>query len=146
MTQRGLEDQLLSRVIQFEQKKLEDERQKLIEEVNMNTISRQSLDRQLLERLSASKGNLLDDAPLIGVLDDTKKKSEEVQKKLVEAAENEKMINAQREQYRAVATRGSVIYFVIVSMAQVNCMYQTSLTQFLSWFDAAPDHKVVLEP
>merc|ERR1719453_2897869 len=45
VTQKGLEDQLLSRVIQQEQRSLEEQRQALIEEVNMNTISLQSLDK-----------------------------------------------------------------------------------------------------
>ena len=135
VTQKGLEDQLLSRVIQTEQKSLEDQRQKLIEEVNANTISLQSLDKQLLERLSASSGNLLDDVALIGVLADTKTKAQEVKEKIEASVTTEQMINKRREHYRPVATRGSVIYFVIVSMAQVNCMYQTSLAQFLQWFD-----------
>jgi dynein heavy chain len=137
VTQKGLEDQLLSRVIQSEQRSLEDQRSKLIEEVNLNTISLQSLDKQLLERLSASQGNLLDDSALISVLADTKAKAQEVKEKIEASYTTEQIINKRREHYRPVATRGSVIYFVIVSMAQVNCMYQTSLAQFLNWFDGS---------
>eukprot|EP00462_Mataza_sp_D1_P017376 CAMPEP_0175163132 /NCGR_PEP_ID=MMETSP0087-20121206/25561_1 /TAXON_ID=136419 /ORGANISM="Unknown Unknown, Strain D1" /LENGTH=4572 /DNA_ID=CAMNT_0016451765 /DNA_START=103 /DNA_END=13822 /DNA_ORIENTATION=+ len=135
VTQKGLEDQLLSRVIQFEQKSLEDQRQQLVEEVNMNTISLQALDKELLERLSASSGNLLDDVALIKVLADTKTKAQEVKEKIEASVATEIVINKKREQYRPVATRGSVVYFVIVACSAINCMYQTSLAQFLSYFD-----------
>eukprot|EP01084_Bolivina_argentea_P175293 303595_1 len=135
VTQKGLEDQLLSVVINQEQRSLEEQRIKLIEEVNHNTISLLNLDAQLLQKLSETEGDLLEDIELINVLNETKKSALEVKTKIESSKQTETMINKKREQYRSVARRGSILYFVMVDMALVNWMYQTSLSQFLTWFD-----------
>lgn len=139
VTQKGLEEQLLGRVIQKEQRSLEDQLNNVLEEVTNNTKALLRLDQMLLERLSENSGNLLDDEELITVLADTKSKSIEVKEKLVAAAEMRRGINEKREQYRPAATRGSVLYFSIVDMSHVNCMYQTSLDQFQRLFDKSMD-------
>ena len=139
VTQKGLEEQLLGKVIGKEQKALEDQLNGVLEEVNLNTKSLMALDASLLERLTSNTGNLLEDEELIGVLANTKAKAAEVNQKLSAAADTKASIAEKREQFRPVATRGSVLYFSIVEMSGVNCMYQTSLTQFLGLFMESMD-------
>lgn len=72
VTQKGLEQQLLGKVISKEQKALEDSLNALLTDVNNNKKELQKLDKNLLQRLTESKGNLLDDTELMEVLNSTK--------------------------------------------------------------------------
>jgi len=139
VTMKGLEEQLLGRVIGKEQQALEELLNQVLEEVNSNTKALLQLDAELLERLTSNTGNLLDDSELVGVLANTKAKAAEVKEKLIAADETRRSINEKREQFRPVATRGSVLYFAIVEMSLVNVMYQTSLAQFLQLFMKSMD-------
>jgi dynein heavy chain, axonemal len=134
VTVKGLEEQLLSKVISKEQNSLEKLLSQVLADAFQNSCNLIQLDLQLLDRLSNNNGNLLDDSTLLDVLENTKLKANQVKEKLISADETKASISEKRELFRPIATRGSILYFAIVSMSNINPMYQTSLMQFIDLF------------
>ena len=82
VTIKGLEDQLLGRVILSERREIEAERVSLIADVTANKREMQKLEADLLHKLSTTQGSLLDDVTVIQVLNTSKMKSIEIREKL----------------------------------------------------------------
>ncbi|KAM8866758.1 dynein axonemal heavy chain 10 isoform 2-T2 [Synchiropus picturatus] len=135
VTPRGLEDQLLSVIMGFEKRELEEQRGLLIQETSRNKKLLKNLGDSLLRELATSTGNMLDNRELVHTLEETKSKASEVFEKLKLAEETSADIDKLRDGYRPAAKRGAILFFVLTEMALVNSMYQYSLTSYLEVFD-----------
>ncbi|XP_060895064.1 dynein axonemal heavy chain 10 [Labrus mixtus] len=135
VTLKGLEDQLLSVIMGFEKKELEEQREHLIQETSNNKKLLKNLGDSLLRELATSTGNMLDNTELVYTLEETKSKSSEVFEKLKLAEETAMDIDELRDGYRPAAKRGAILFFVLTEMALVNSMYQYSLASYLEVFD-----------
>ncbi|PFX28824.1 Dynein heavy chain 1, axonemal [Stylophora pistillata] len=131
----GLQDQLLSRVVQKERPKLEESRKELLHGLVTDRYKLRELEDRSLSLLHQSHGNILDDEDLISTLDDSKKVANVIHTRVVQSEETEEKINLSREKYLPVATRGAVLYFVLTDLAYVDVMYQFSLPWFTDLFD-----------
>ena len=135
VTLNGLEDQLLSVIVGFERKELEEQRKNLIAETFSNKHLLKDLEDSLLRELATSKGNMLDNTELIQTLDETKTKAKEVTEKLKVGEQTAIEIDRVRNGYRPAARRGALLFFVLSEMALINNMYQFSLSSFLDVFE-----------
>ncbi|XP_069475795.1 dynein axonemal heavy chain 10 [Ambystoma mexicanum] len=135
VTLKGLEDQLLSVIVGFERRELEEQRENLILETSENKKLLKDLEDSLLRELATSTGNMLDNVELVHTLEETKSKATEVSEKLKLAESTAVDIDRLRDGYRPAAKRGGILFFVLSEMALVNSMYQYSLSSFLAVFD-----------
>jgi dynein heavy chain len=130
VTMKGLEDQLLVDVIKNERPDLEEKKDKLVVSIANDQSQLRDIEEQILSMLASASGDILDDEELINALEKSKVTSNAIKVRLDEAEKTTQMINDTREGYRVVATRGSVIYFVVASLALVDPMYQYSLQYY----------------
>ncbi|KAK3752205.1 hypothetical protein QZH41_008046 [Actinostola sp. cb2023] len=128
ITPEGLQDQLLGIVVAKERPDLEGERQALIVQSAANKKQLKEIEDKILETLSSSEGNILEDETAIKILDSSKVLSDEISKKQKISDETEAKINESRRGYNPIAAHASVLFFSITDLPNIDPMYQYSLT------------------
>lgn len=98
------------------------------------------IEDKILEILSTSEGNILEDETAIKVLSSSKILSEDIQAKQEVAAATEKEIDAARDLYTPAAIHSSALFFCITELANIDPMYQYSLPWFIQLYDMSIMH------
>jgi len=135
VTFEGLEEQLLSEVVSKEIPEVLAKRTDLMLSLSDDKKTLKQLEETILKLLSESSGNILDDEVLINTLAESKETSTAVNLRVKEAEVTAKDIEAACAEYTQVATFGSILYFVIADLANINPMYQFSLSYFVRLFN-----------
>ena len=94
----------------------------------------QEIEDQILEVLSNSEGNILDDEAAVTVLQSSKALSDEVSEKQKVADATEAQIDVARAGYAPVAHHASLLYFCVSDLGNIDPMYQYSLPWFVGLF------------
>ena len=92
------------------------------------------LEDKILKLVAEASDDILNDEELINTLDQSKETSVAINERMIEAEVTAKNIDENRENYRIVARRGSVLYFVVADLANIDPMYQYSLEFFTKLF------------
>ncbi|KAA0198607.1 hypothetical protein FBUS_09287 [Fasciolopsis buskii] len=140
ITTEGLQDQLLGIVVARERPELEDEKNKLILQGASNKKKLKELEDQILGVLSSSEGNILEDESAIQVLNSSKELSNEIAEKQAYFEETEQKIDEARLGYVPIAVHSTILFFSIADLANIDPMYQYSLTWFINLFNMGIDN------
>jgi len=138
VTFRGLEEQLLGDVVIQEKPEIEQKRDEIVVSMDQDQRTLKNIENTILKLLSEStEEQILDEDTLITVLENSKKTSKEINARIADSLIVEEEINNTRNQYRSVAIRGSILYFVIADLAGIDPMYQYSLAYIKRLFNNA---------
>jgi len=135
VTRQCLEDQLLMEVVRHESPEIEETKNNLVITMANEKAQLAKIEETILQSLGTSKRGVLDDDSLINTLTQAKNTKKQLDTALTRSAQTQQEIEAVRSQYRPVATRGSLIYFVIADLALIDPMYQYSLDYFVKFFN-----------
>lgn len=134
ITEQGLREQLLATVVVQERPDLQQKKESLIVESARNRNALYSAETKILQVLSSSEQNILEDENAINILTSSKALSEDIQAKQVIAVSTEMEIDTARQEYIPVAKHSAVLFFCITELSNIEPMYQYSLSWFLNLF------------
>ncbi|KAG8302485.1 Dynein heavy chain 3, axonemal [Homalodisca vitripennis] len=134
ITAQGLQDQLLAIVVAKERPQLEEKKNQLIVEGANNKRHLKEIEDKILQVLSMSEGNILEDETAIQILSSSKVLSEEIQAKQEVSVLTEKEIDFARNQFIPVAKHSSILFLSISELANIDPMYQYSLVWFINLY------------
>ncbi|KRW98533.1 P-loop containing nucleoside triphosphate hydrolase [Pseudocohnilembus persalinus] len=139
VTEVGLADQLLTLVVSRERPDLAQQKVQLITQQNDFKIELKSLEDGVLYKLATATGDILDNQELIDNLEKSKALSTEISEKVAIAKITEAKINETSENYRPVAQRGALLYFLLSDLNKIHTFYKYSLEAFINVLNRAID-------
>jgi len=113
VTKEGLEQQLLSIVCKSESQRDEDERDKIQRQNVEFKQQKRQIEDQILQQLSQSELDILEDDTLVNSLNESKKITDDIKTKLKSAKIVQERINENRKNYKPVAAHGATLYFCV---------------------------------
>ncbi|KAI8459260.1 dynein heavy chain, N-terminal region 1-domain-containing protein [Phakopsora pachyrhizi] len=135
MTRASLQSQSLSQVLRVERPDTDKKRTDLMKLQGEFKLRLRHLEKSLLQALSESTGNILDDDKVIDTLEVLKKEAAEVKTKVEETDIVMKEVDEVTAEYLPLAQASSSVFFVLEQLHVLNHFYQFSLRFFLDIFE-----------
>lgn len=135
LTESSIETQVLNMTLSQERPDIEKERVHLVELNSEYKIRLKLLENNLLNVLSETKGNLLDNEELVTTLETIKVESAEIKVKVEETADVMIKVNEILDTYAPLAKNSSLLFKLLKNLKDVHPFYEFPLFTFMSYFE-----------
>ncbi|PFH34693.1 ATPase family associated with various cellular activities (AAA) domain-containing protein [Besnoitia besnoiti] len=134
VTPEGLQQQLLTEVVRHEIPDTQKRSTETLVQITKDKRALKHLEEVILQLLSEAGSNILDDEKVIEALHQSRTTAESVARRLREAETILGDVHRARSFYAPVAFRGSLLFFVVTRLSDVEPMYQYALEFFMQVF------------
>ncbi|XP_050702243.1 dynein heavy chain, cytoplasmic-like isoform X2 [Eriocheir sinensis] len=134
VTRSSLQSQCLNQVLKAERPDIDDKRSNLLKLQGEFQLRLRQLEKNLLQVLNDSKGQILDDDSVITTLETLKKEAADISLKVQQTDKTMNEIEMVSQQYLPLSSACSNIYFTLDALHQIHFLYQYSLHFFLDVF------------
>lgn len=134
VNEKGLEEQLLSVVVEIEKEDTESKIRQSIDSIFHTSKALDKSEETILQYLNDAGDNYLEEDQLINELKRLKDAAIKSAEELRVVRLNLDKIEVSREEYRPLARKVSKIFFVLYSMNNINNMYEFSLHSYKELF------------
>lgn len=136
VTRSSLQTQSLNDVLKSERPDVDERRSNLVKMQGQFIIRLRGLEKQLLQALNASQGNILDDDVVIESLETLKKQANDISKKMAETQGVMAEVDLITSQYSTIAQACSSVFSILEQLYHLNHFYQFSLHYFMDIFNS----------
>ncbi|KAJ6782306.1 hypothetical protein PWT90_00629 [Aphanocladium album] len=136
VTQSSLQTQSLNDVLKSERPDVDERRSNLIKLQGEFKVHLRQLEKQLLQALNESRGNILDDDNVIETLETLKREAAEISAKMSNTEGVMAEVEEITQQYSVIARACSAVFAVLENLHYLNHFYQFSLQYFLNIFQS----------
>ncbi|TWU76393.1 hypothetical protein ED733_006599 [Metarhizium rileyi] len=134
VTKSSLQTQSLNDVLKSERPDVDERRTNLIKLQGEFKVHLRQLEKQLLQALNESRGNILDDDNVIETLERLKTEAAEISSKMSNTEGVMAEVEEITQQYGVIASSCSAVFAVLDQLHFLNHFYQFSLQYFLDIF------------
>ena len=134
LKERGLEEQLLGIVVRKEKSELENAKDNCLVTIARKHEEKEKVEEEFLRLLSETEGSLLENVKVFEALDLSKQSQKDIEETLKINEDLEIQIDRTRENYRSVAQRAALLFFVLQDFSSIDPMYQFSLDSYIDLF------------
>ncbi|QPG94731.1 Dynein heavy chain cytoplasmic [Epichloe festucae Fl1] len=134
VTKSSLQTQSLNDVLKSERPDVDERRTNLIKLQGEFKVHLRQLEKQLLQALNESRGNILDDDNVIETLERLKTEAAEISAKMSNTEGVMAEVEEITQQYSVIASSCSAVFAVLDQLHFLNHFYQFSLQYFLDIF------------